>query len=265
MLIDFHAHVFLDKLAAGAVSSLAQKAGLTPFADGTVSGTKKLMAEQGVDRFVSLNIAVAPRTQKNVNEFAVSLLQDEMIIPFGSVHPDSEDALTELERLRDAGIRGIKFHNEYQNFYVDDEKAFPIYEKCTELGLIMLFHGGADRGFAPPVKTAPFRMRKVANRFPEAKIVVAHLGGQAMEEEAVDQLADTNVWVDTSFAAMCVSAEKGEEVIRAFGEDRVLFGTDCPWDTPVHTVQWLESMTFSKQVLDKVYYENALKLLGERK
>ena len=185
MLIDFHAHAFLDKLAAGAVSSLAAKAGFTPFTDGTVSGTEALMKSQAVDRFVVLNIAVSPRTERHVNDFALSLLGKENIIPFGSVHPDSENALSELERLKKAGVRGIKFHNEYQNFFVDDEKAFPIYERCAKLGFIMLFHGGADRGFSPPVKTKPKCMRRVALRFPEAKIVVAHLGGQDMQEEAV--------------------------------------------------------------------------------
>lgn len=264
MLIDFHAHVFLDKLAAGAVSSLAAKARLTPFADGTVSGTKALMRAQGVDKFVALNIAVAPRTQQNVNNFAISLLSDPIIVPFGSVHPDSPDALSELIRLHAAGVRGVKFHNEYQNFFVDDEKAFPIYEKCEELGLIMLFHGGADRGFEPPVKATPARIRKVALAFPRAKIVAAHLGGQAMEQESVQQLADTNVWIDTSFASRCVSSALGEEVIRAFGEDRVLFGTDCPWDTPANTVHWLEKMPLSQTAKQKIYSQNALRLLARQ-
>ncbi len=264
MLIDFHAHVFLDKLAAGAVSSLAQKAHLTPFADGTVAGTRALMRSQGVDRFVALNIAVSPRTQTNVNNFAISLLEEPSIIPFGSVHPASPDALAELTRLKEAGIRGVKFHNEYQNFYADDETAFPVYEKCEEEGLIMLFHGGADRGFEPPVKANPSRLRRVALRFPQAKIVAAHLGGQAMEEEAADELADTGVFVDTSFASLCLYPEKGEKIIRAFGEDRVLFGTDCPWDTPESTFAWLGKMNFSDEALQKIYWRNALRLLGEK-
>lgn len=263
MLIDFHAHAFLDKLAAGAVSSLAKKAGFTPFADGTVSGTEALMKSQAVDRFVVLNIAVSPRTERHVNDFAISLLDKENIIPFGSVHPDSENAFAELERLKDAGVRGIKFHNEYQNFFVDDEKAFPIYEMCAKLGFIMLFHGGADRGYAPPVKTAPKRMRRVALRFPEAKIVIAHLGGQDMQAEAVQELADTNVFIDTSFSAVSVEPAVAEQSVRAFGADRVLFGTDCPWDTPANTVAFLSKMGFSPAEYDKIYYKNALRLLGE--
>ena len=185
------------------------------------------------------------------------------IIPFGSVPPDSENALAELERLKEAGVSGIKFHNEYQNFFVDDEKAFPIYERCAKLGFIMLFHGGADRGFSPPVKTEPKRMRRVALRFPEAKIVVAHLGGQDMQEEAVQELADTNVFIDTSFSAISVDPSVAERSIRAFGADRVLFGTDCPWDTPADTVAFLSKMRFSPQEYDKIYWRNALKLLGE--
>lgn len=264
MLIDFHAHAFLDKLAANAVSSLAARAHFTPFCDGTVDGTARLMREQGVDRFAVLNIAVSPKTERHVNDFAISLLdRGDTVLPFGSVHPSSPDAFSELERLKNAGICGIKFHNEYQNFFVDDESAFPVYERCAELGFIMLFHGGADRGFSPPVKTAPRRMRRVALRFPQAKIIVAHLGGQDMQQEAIDELADTNVYIDTSFVSRSVEPSVAERSIRAFGFDRVIFGSDCPWDTPANTVAFLQAMDFSQEEYEKIYSKNALKILGE--
>ncbi len=264
MLIDFHAHAFLDKLAANAVSSLAARAHFTPFCDGTVDGTARLMREQGVDRFAVLNIAVSPKTERHVNDFAISLLdRGDTVLPFGSVHPSSPDAFSELERLKNAGVCGIKFHNEYQNFFVDDESAFPVYERCAELGFIMLFHGGADRGFSPPVKTAPRRMRRVALRFPQAKIIVAHLGGQDMQQEAIDELADTNVYIDTSFVSRSVEPSVAERSIRAFGFDRVIFGSDCPWDTPANTVAFLQAMDFSQEEYEKIYSKNALKILGE--
>ena len=105
MLIDFHAHTFLDKLAAGAVSSLAERAHFKPNTNGTVSATRAIMREQGVDRFVALNIAVSPHTERHVNDYAISLLQYPEIIPFGSVHPDSPNALSEIDRLYEAGIK----------------------------------------------------------------------------------------------------------------------------------------------------------------
>ena len=263
MLIDFHAHAFLDKLAAGAVSSLAQRAHIEPHSDGTVADTLRIMREQNVDRSVILSIAVSPRTERHVNDFAISLLRETSFIPFGSVHPDSPNALSELDRLHGAGIRGVKFHNEYQDFFVDDDRAFPIYEQCAKLGLIMLFHGGADLGFAPPVKTPPKRMRRVCTEFPEAKIVVAHLGGQRMEEEAMEYLSDTCAYIDTSYAASAADIDTGRRAIEAFGFDRVLFGTDLPWDTAKHTLAYLESMGFTEEQKQKIYFRNALRLLGE--
>lgn len=261
MLIDFHTHAWTDKLAAGAVRSLAEKAHIPAFTDGTLAGTRALMHAQGVDVFVLQNIAVSPRTERHVNDYAISLVHEADVIPFGSVHPDSENALAELARLKAAGIRGVKFHNEYQNFFADDERAFPVYEKCAELGLIMLFHGGSDLGFGPPVKAAPARLRRVAERFRGAKIVAAHLGGQRMEEEAIEQLAPTQVYIDTSYAARCAAPELGEKVIRAFGADRVLFGTDCPWDTPQNMLAWLERIPLSPEEREKIYGGNAINLL----
>ena len=262
MLIDFHTHVFLDKLAKGAVRSLAEKAHFTPYTDGTLADTKKLMHAQGVDRFVALNIAVSPRTERHVNDFAVSLLREEGVVPFGSVHPYSENALSELDRLAAAGIKGVKFHNEYQDVFVDDPKAVRIYRACAERGLIMLFHGGADRGFAPPVKTAPERMRRAIDAVPDGKFVVAHLGGQDMIADSVKYLADSPAMIDVSFSAKTAGLHEAEDCIRAFGFSRVLFGTDCPWDTPENTLAFLKKMRFSDEEYALICSENALRLLG---
>ena len=113
------------------------------------------------------------------------------------------------------------------------------------------------------MKTPPHRMRAVADAFPQAKIVVAHLGGQDMAEESIRCLADSSVYIDTSFAACSVPIETAERVIRAFGVDRVLFGTDCPWDTPAETVRYLRSAHFSESELEQIFSLNALNLLGE--
>lgn len=87
MLIDFHAHAFLDKLAAGAVSSLAASAHLKPFTDGTVKGTQELMAQQGVDRFVVLNIAVSPRTEQHVNDLQYPCWEKRILFRSGLCIP----------------------------------------------------------------------------------------------------------------------------------------------------------------------------------
>ena len=54
------------------------------------------------------------------------------------------DALTELERLKENGIKGVKLHPDYQDFYADDEKMLPIYEKIGSLNMITVFHCGTE-------------------------------------------------------------------------------------------------------------------------
>ena len=260
MLIDAHTHAWNDRLAKGAVASLAEGAHITAYGNGTVDDLRSRMKEEGVSKFCVLNIAVSPRTERHVNDFALSLLSCPEIIPFGSVHPDSENALSELDRLSAAGIRGVKFHNEYQNFLADDEKAFPLYEKCAEKGLVMVFHAGADRGFSPPFKAGPERIAHIQRTFPRARIVAAHLGGMDMTEEAVRLLSGTGAYVDTAFSSKFASAAQIRRIVDAFGADRVLFGTDFPWDTPGRTLAHLSAAGLTEEETERIAWKNAAAL-----
>ena len=83
-----------------------------------------------------------------LKDVSLSLKENERLIPFGSVFPHAPDALEELERIRDMGLVGVKFHPDYQGFFVDDEKMKPIYRKISQLGLITVFHAGKDYGYS---------------------------------------------------------------------------------------------------------------------
>lgn len=148
MIIDFHTHVFPDKVAAKALPKLAAgSGGMEPVYDATVDGLESFLSKNGIGKAVALNISTNTHQQKSVNDFAVSLLKSDRIIPFGSVHPDSPDVFDELERLKAAGIKGIKLHPDYQGFFVDEKRMLPIYKKISELGFITVFHAGVDIGF----------------------------------------------------------------------------------------------------------------------
>ena len=145
MIIDFHTHCFPDKIASKAMEQLRMRSGIVrPFHDGSAAGLLELQRNDGVDYSVVLNIATNPKQQRNVNDFAISLKEVDGLVPFGSVHYDSPDALDELERLKENGIKGVKLHPDYQGFFVDDDKMLPIYEKIGKLGLITVFHSGYD-------------------------------------------------------------------------------------------------------------------------
>ena len=188
MVIDFHTHCFPDKIADKAIAKLAYASGgLQPYTDGTLGGLRQSMAKDGVDLSVVMSIATNAHQQTSVNDFAAAINNGTDIIAFGSVYPHSEDAFDELERIKALGLKGVKLHPDYQGFAVDDLKMKPLYRKISELGLITLFHAGADVGFAPPYGGMPENMKTAVSWF-DTPVVAAHWGGMGCGDGVVRHL-----------------------------------------------------------------------------
>ena len=197
VIIDFHTHCFPDKIAEKAIEILRKRSGITrPFHNGTVNGLLALQKGDGVDYSVVLNIATNPHQQESVNNFAIFLKNVDGIIPFGSVHPDSPDALNELERLAANGIKGVKLHPDYQGFFVNDEKLFPIYEKIASLGMITLFHCGFDIGYPEPVHCTAEALASVLDNLLYVSIVIR--GERFVAGSEVEYFAVASVVADTA-------------------------------------------------------------------
>ncbi len=262
MLIDFHTHCFPEKIAKTAIEKLSfVSGGLEYHTDGTVNGLKSSMQKSGVDISVVLNIATNARQQKNVNDFAAELNNRKDIFAFGSVFPDAEDALFELERIKALGLKGVKLHPDYQGFCADDEKMKPIYKKIGELGLITVFHAGFDYGFAPPYNATPEKLEKALSWF-ESPVIAAHWGGLNCNEEVLNRLCGKDVYFDVSFGYSSLPKYYAEKILEKHGCDKILFGTDTPWHTPKMEKRLLENLDLSDSDREKIYAENAKRLLG---
>lgn len=262
MLIDFHTHAFPEKIAARAVSKLAHDAGgLCPQTDGTARSLKAEMQKDGVDIAVVLSIATNPRQQTNVNDFAITLNGDPGFVAFGSVHPDAPDALAELDRIHDAGLKGVKFHPEYQGFYVNDAKMKPIYRKISQLGLVTVFHAGYDYGFSPPYHCMPDHLANALHWF-DSPVVAAHWGGLDCGTEVLDKLCGENLWFDLSYGYGNLPKPIAQQIVEKHTPDRLLFGSDMPWHRPAWELQLLHSLCLSEDDLDKICFRNAQKLLN---
>jgi len=261
MLIDFHTHAFPDKLASRAVGTLSYACGgLIPQTDGSLSSLKKEMAKDGVDISVVQNIATNPKQQTNVNNFAIEINKDPAIVAFGSVHPDASDALEELERIKAAGLKGIKLHPEYQGFYPDDEKMKPIYKKISSLGLVTLFHAGQDHGFPPPYRCTPEHLLNALKWF-DSPVVAAHWGSLACGTEVIEKLCGLDIWMDTSFGYGFIPKSVAQAIADKHTPDRILFGSDMPWHRPSWEMQLIHSLDLSECDREKIYFRNAQSLL----
>jgi len=261
MLIDFHTHCFPDKIASKAIEKLSfASGGLEPYTDGTVEGLKNSMRNGGVDKSVVLNIATNAHQQKNVNDFANSI-NSEDIIAFGSVHFESPDALEELERIKEMGLKGVKLHPDYQGFEVDDPKMKPIYKKISQLGLITVFHAGRDYGFSPPYGNTPEKLLKALKWF-SSPVIAAHWGGVDSYEDVVKYLCGAEVYFDTSFGYSMMPKYYAQLIYEKHGADKMLFGTDTPWHNAHMELRLINSLEISDDDKEKIFYKNAQKLLN---
>ncbi len=261
MLIDFHTHAFPDNLANGAISGLAKTSGYIPSTDGTIKNTIEKFDQWGVDIGVVQNIAVSPKSEKKVNDFAISSNDLRRIVAFGSVHPNSPDGVNELHRLKENGIKGIKLHPEYQGFNIDDDVAYHIYSTCSKLGLIVLFHAGWDVAYPDSRRAYPERSARVLDKFPDMKVVLAHFGANRAADETVKYLVGSNAYFDISLVQDFLTPDECADICKRHGTDKILFGTDCPWGDALKTNDFLEKMPLTDDEKEQIRYKNALKLL----
>lgn len=261
MIIDFHTHAFPEKIAEKAMTNLSfASGGLIPQTNGTIDSLKELMKKDGVDKSVALAIATNEKQQTAVNDFITSCECDE-IIPFGSVFPFAENALEELERIKALGLKGIKLHPEYQQFFVDDEKMKPLYKKISDLGLIVLFHAGEDIGYPAPYHATPERLRKAA-KWIDSPMVCAHWGSAGLGEEVIKYLCDIPVYFDTAFGYGTMPKDRALRILDKKGVDKMFFGSDCPWHAPSWEISMIETLGLSENEKEKIYHKNAEMLLN---
>ncbi len=261
MIIDFHVHCFPDDIAQRATEALSKAAALPLMSDGTVAGIKASMKKAGIDKSLILNIATKPTQAGKITQWSSSI-QDDEIIAFGSVHPDNLDWEEQLTGIRDAGLKGIKFHPEYQNFYVDELRMYPIYEKAAELGLIIVFHAGGDLGMPEPYHCTPDRMKRVLKAIPGAKIVAAHMGGFEYWDDVERYLVGEDIFFDTSYSLHEMSREQFRRILSEHGYQKLLFASDLPWGSQHTEAERFKKLDLTVEARDAIMGGNAARLLG---
>ncbi|NLG24868.1 MAG: amidohydrolase [Clostridiales bacterium] len=262
MIFDFHTHAFTESLAPAALRTLSREGGgLMPHTDGTLKDLKQKRAQAGVDGCAVLMIATKPAQMRRINDWAAENQSPDTPI-FGTVHPDAPDALDELERIAELGLKGLKLHPEYQRFYVDEPRALALYRKAARLGLIVTLHAGMDVGFAPPWHNAPDRFLRALGAFDGGPVVMAHLGGYMMWEQVLNTLCGLPVYLDTAYCHSRVIVPIARRIVEKHGARRILFGSDMPWSDVRLELQLIDSLGLSEEEKRRVLGGNAAELLN---
>ena len=189
-------------------------------------------AQAGIDHSIVQSVATTPKQVQSINEFIAATVaaSPEKLTGLGTLHPNSENLRGDVEHLAALGLKGVKLHPDIQNFKVDDYRCLKIYELCEEFGLPILMHTG-DKRYD---NSNPNRLIPILEIYDKLVIIGAHFGGWSIWEEASHVLCDIpNLYVDCSSSMPWISDEKTVGIIRRYGAERVLFGTDFPMWSPV--------------------------------
>lgn len=265
MLIDFHTHTFPDKIAAAAIEELSRRANIPPHTDGTMQGLLDSMARDGVDISVVLPVATNPAQVEKINRRALEInaaSKQTGVISFGAMHPEYADYKTELKWLRANGFQGIKLHPDYQKCCADDPAVLNIIAEAESLGLYTTLHAGIDIGYPEPVHCSPQHARKMMDELHPTHVILAHTGGWKQWDAVIELLTDPALYFDISFSLGVITDEQFLTILAQHGSERLLFGTDSPWDTAAHTLEELRKLPLTQEQMDQICYKNACRLLN---
>ena len=255
--LDIHTHVFPEKVASKVVDYLENYYQTKWQGTGTVPDLQQSMDDSGIDRAVIFSTATKPEQVPVIHDFiAEACRRDKRFIGFGTMHCDYPDPAAEIDRLIALGLRGIKFHPDFQGIAIDDERMMPIYRLIGNR-LPLLFHVGDRHSDL----SSPRRMANLMRRMPELTIIAAHLGGYSQWDQAWRYLVGKNCYLDCSSCFHFLSYRDGAELIREHGINRVLFASDYPAVKHRKAIEDVLNLGFSEAENERIFWNNAAELL----
>lgn len=251
-IIDAHTHIYPDKIAVKASSSIGSFYDVPVCYDGTTATLLEVGDAAGVDKFVVHSVATVPKQVTSINKFVASQVEEhpDRFIGFATMHPGCENIPELVDEAVALGLHGIKLHPDFQEFNVDSPEAMKIYESA-EGRLPVLVHAGDFR----TQYSKAFRIVNVMKAFPKLDVIAAHMGGWSEWGDDAEALAACGVYVDTSSTLqMCDDLPKIRRLMDLFGAEHIFFGSDYPmWDAADER-RIIETMFASDDEREKIYH-----------
>jgi predicted TIM-barrel fold metal-dependent hydrolase len=201
----------------------------------------------------------------NLYTIFVSKLYPEKFIPFTIIdgHP---------EKWSQLGVKGFKEHTFGQRIQKDkygkdifSQKYKAAYKFIEQEGLPLLLHTGANR-----IDRIKNDMLKDT---PNLKIILAHLGadfpktnGHIPEKKQIlntlkELKSYSNIYYDIT---AIIDFEIIECAIEIVGVDKLIFGSDFPYEKPIETLKRINESSLTDEQKEKIYYQNILNVIEVR-
>lgn len=278
--VDFHVHPVLveelhrenPKLSYGVREVYGLRTGLQPL---------RMLVRQlkafGVSRAVVLGLDLSRlygvKVPSNEEVGRLTAEYPGFFVGFGGVDPlKGDEAIGETERLARSGFKGVKIDPCIQRFRVDEEGLTGFYETLESLGLTLLVHTGFS--WAPESRLEygyPLLIEKVASRFRELNIVLAHMGWPWLWEAVCLAVKYENVYLDTADTFTGTAKEHfrrvfvdtlGVRFVESFLKYKIVFGSNHPRMESGKILEALNSLPLSLDVKECILGLNACRILG---
>lgn len=258
-VIDAHAHIYPDKIAAKAVAAVGK---FYCYEDMHGGGTPEdLLAvkdDSPITHFIVHSVATTPHSVATINDFIAEQCRlHPEFIGFGTMHPDYPDMEGEVQRALDRGLHGFKLHPDTQEVAMDDPRLMEFYEVIAGRVPLVMHTGDYRYDYSHPR-----RLVNILNAFPDLVVDAAHLGGWSIYDVGFDVLHDDllnreRLFVDASSSFTWVGRRHMRELIRLWGADRVMFGSDYPMWDPAFELNEMMNCGLAEDELEKVLWRNA--------
>ena len=204
---------------------------------------------------------------------------NRLLAELAKKHPDKFLALAALDPRRPGavrhfrtcveewGMKGLKLHPA-AGFYPTDQICSPFYEMCADYDLPIIFHSGAQP--AAPVKLdsqRPVFIAEAATRFPDTKMIIAHVAQDLWPEAVMFGKYIPNVYYDISalqFNYLYWGKERFfkwlRDLVNMVGGERVMWATDHPLpNVALSPEAWVK--VFTERDKDVAFTDSEIEML----
>jgi predicted TIM-barrel fold metal-dependent hydrolase len=207
--------------------------------------------DQGADAVRAANDELVAQTQGHPELIAVGALAVD----------DPNATLGEIDRLATAGVRAVKLSPRPGE--LNEPGLIEIVRHAAEKNQVVLFDGWSLEADA---------LGKLALAVPEARIVVAHLGGVRFTDVLLFKMLERyaiyrrNVWFDLSAVAQLYAHSPYRDQLRwvceQIGIDRVLLGSDFPMRSLSDAIADVHALGLTRAEERAVLHDNAAALFA---
>jgi predicted TIM-barrel fold metal-dependent hydrolase len=174
----------------------------------------------------------------------------------------------EVERLvKELGLKAIRlepymYGDGTTGLPPNDKHYWPVYLKCSELGVPVCIQVGHTGPLLPSECGRPIYLDEVALAFPELTIIGCHLGQPWHEEMMTLAWKHPNLYVETSARSPKHWPASFREFASRWGQDKVIWATDYPLLPFGRTLDELDGLELSEEIYAKLVRDNALRAFG---